>query len=165
MGRDKARLRLGRHSLLWHIRAAALATGLPVRVIRKDLVARCGPLGGIYTALQTTGAEAVLFLSCDMPFISGELLLSLARRLPRRVPALFVKEATRAGFPFIIRRAGLNVVEKHLKERVLSLQALANALEAKNITLPRRRAELLFNVNTLADWAVARKRWRTKLSG
>jgi molybdopterin-guanine dinucleotide biosynthesis protein A len=74
MGRDKARLRLGQRTMLGRIRVAARATGLPVRVIRRDAVPRCGPLGGIYTALQSTRAEAVLFLACDMPFVTPELI-------------------------------------------------------------------------------------------
>jgi molybdopterin-guanine dinucleotide biosynthesis protein A len=74
MGKDKTRLRLGRRSMLALIRAQARATGLPVRVIRRDAVPRCGPVGGIYSALQTTRAEAVLFLACDMPFVTAELI-------------------------------------------------------------------------------------------
>ena len=77
MGTDKARLRLGRKTLLGHVRAAARAAGLPLRVIRRDIVPRCGPLGGVYTALRSTRAEAVMFLSCDMPFVTGELLQRL----------------------------------------------------------------------------------------
>src|SRR5688500_2993407 len=62
MGRAKARLRLGNRTLLGWVRRNAAALGLPVRVIRRDLVRRCGPLGGIYSALKTTKAFAVLFL-------------------------------------------------------------------------------------------------------
>src|ERR1700733_13460686 len=74
MGKDKARLRLGQRTMLALIRAQARATGLPVRVIRRDAVPRCGPLGGIVAALKTTRVEAVLFLACDMPFVTAELL-------------------------------------------------------------------------------------------
>ena len=76
MGRDKSKLRLGGKSLLSHVKtaAAAAAQNCPVRIIRKDLVPRCGPLGGIYTALRTTRAQCVLFLSCDMPFVPRTLV-------------------------------------------------------------------------------------------
>ena len=76
MGRDKARLRLNGRTLLAQVRDAAQTLGCPVRVIRRDLVTRCGPLGGVFTALKTSRAEAVLFLACDMPFVSPELLRS-----------------------------------------------------------------------------------------
>ena len=53
MGRDKARLRLGGVSLLARLKGLARALRLPARVIRRDAVPRCGPLGGIFTALKT----------------------------------------------------------------------------------------------------------------
>src|SRR6266566_1093085 len=77
MGRDKSRLRLGRRTMLGHIRGEARKLGFPVRVIRRDAVPRCGPLGGVYTALKTTRAHAVVFLACDMPFVSADLIAFL----------------------------------------------------------------------------------------
>src|SRR6185295_4931022 len=77
--RDKARVRLGGQTLLARARETAGALGWPVQVIRQDLVPRCGPLGGIYTALKTCDAEAVVFLPVDMPFISKRWLRTVAR--------------------------------------------------------------------------------------
>ena len=74
MGRNKASLRLGRRTLLGHVRACARNSGLPHRVIRRDLLPGCGPLGGVYTALATSRAQIIVFLSCDMPFISADLV-------------------------------------------------------------------------------------------
>src|SRR5205809_28859 len=74
MGRDKTQLRLGSQTMLGRIRFAARTTGLRVQVIRRDCVTRCGPLGGVYTGLKRARARAVLFLACDMPFVTGELI-------------------------------------------------------------------------------------------
>src|SRR5687768_9364883 len=74
MGSAKARMRLGRRSLLGHVWRTAEGLGVPVRIIRKDLVPRCGPLGGIYTGLKTSANDAEVFLSCDMPFVTDDLL-------------------------------------------------------------------------------------------
>ena len=57
MGRDKSRLRLGGRTLLARIRATAKVIGLPHRIIRRDLVANCGPLGGLYTALSVVESQ------------------------------------------------------------------------------------------------------------
>ena len=65
-----------RAMLAAHVRAAARASGLPVRVIRRDCVERCGPLGGVLTALMSTRREAVVFLSCDMPFFTARTIRS-----------------------------------------------------------------------------------------
>src|SRR5438034_10314023 len=92
MGRDKTRLRLGSKTMLGHVRAAARATGFPVRIIRRDTLPprrgpsalaglRHGPLAGIYTALKTTQGEFVLFLAADMPFISPKLIALLLAQL------------------------------------------------------------------------------------
>jgi molybdopterin-guanine dinucleotide biosynthesis protein A len=79
MGRDKSRIRIGRRTMLGHIRALAAQLGLPVRVLRRDAVPRCGPIGGIYTALTRTRADAILFLACDMPFVTLAFLKEILR--------------------------------------------------------------------------------------
>src|ERR1700684_529287 len=100
MGRDKARLRLDGQSLLARVRSVAVRTGWPVRAIRRDVVPRCGPLGGVYTALKTSRAGAVLFLACDMPFITTELIGKLVKLNRAGRLAVFVQGGEGPGFPF-----------------------------------------------------------------
>ena len=157
MGRDKARLRIGRRSMLAHIRTIAESSGLPVRVIRRDKIKRCGPLGGVFTALKTTNAAAVLFLACDMPFIRLELLQTLLTRSNSRTPAVFMKSEGKAGFPFILRRTLLQVVEQQIARKIYLLNELVAAVSARVITLPRSKREMLFNINTPEDWTEAQK--------
>ena len=95
MGRDKAALRLGGRSLLAHIRRTATRAGWPVRVVRRDIVPCCGPLGGVYSGLKLSQASAVLFLSCDMPFVSPQLLAKVLAALPARELAAFVLHSER----------------------------------------------------------------------
>jgi len=167
MGRDKARLRLGGRSLTGLIRAAARGAGLPVRVLRRDLVPRCGPLGGVFTALTTTHAEAVLFLSCDMPFVSPALLRRLVTKFSRRTTALFTVEKAdaAAGFPFLVRREAWPQVEKLLGQKQFSLQHFSRAVMARRLRPPTAWCGQLLNVNTPADWALARRRWRQVQAG
>jgi len=160
MGRNKVSLLLGQRTLLGHVRGTARRSGLPHRVIRRDLIPRCGPVGGVFTALATSPGEAILFLSCDMPFITADLLSTLVSKLGRRTQALFVGQNGRVGFPFLLRRATLPVVERQLRARRVSLQQLARALRAQTLRLPRARARESFNINTPADLKVARDRWR-----
>ena len=80
MGRNKASVRVGRLTLLQRVRKTAAELRLPIRVIRRDLVPRCGPLGGIYTGLITSRAAAELFVACDMPFIEAQFLRKLIDR-------------------------------------------------------------------------------------
>ena len=166
MGRDKSRLRLGGRTLLAHIRATAAMIGLPHRIIRRDLVAHCGPLGGLYTALVTSRADATLFLSCDMPFVSAGLLEMLVHKAKHNETALFVEANGLVGFPLVLfRRTALPVVESQLEKMAFSLQRLAQALRSQTIRLAARQAHELFNVNTPEDLRNARALWRDRRPG
>jgi molybdopterin-guanine dinucleotide biosynthesis protein A len=166
MGRDKSRLRLGGRTLLAHIRATAKAIGLPPRIIRRDLVVHCGPLGGLYSALVTSRADATLFLACDMPFVSAGLLEMLVRKAEHNENALFVEANGRVGFPLLLfRRTALPVVESQLEKMAFSLQRLARALRSQTIRLAARQARELLNVNTPDDLRKARALWRDRPRG
>jgi molybdopterin-guanine dinucleotide biosynthesis protein A len=158
MRRDKSRLRLNRRTMLGVIRATAKQLNLPVRVIRRDLKPRCGPLGGVYTALKTTRFEAVLFLACDMPFVSAALLQRVLGSFRSSHGALFVCKGDRVGFPFLLRQTTLPVVVDQLAKGDFSLQELATILKTKSIKVQRAMSAELFNINTPADWEKARQR-------
>jgi len=159
MGRDKSRLRLGKRTLLGHVRSTAERLRLPIRIIGKDLVLRCGPLGGIYTALKTSRKQVILFLPCDTPFVSLVLLEKLLNSLKADDAGVFVATHKRVSFPFLLRRNCLSFVEKQLAKKRYSLQALAAALRAKKIPLSPDQEIDLFNVNTPQQWEIARQRW------
>jgi molybdopterin-guanine dinucleotide biosynthesis protein A len=161
MGRDKTRLRFQGRSLFSHIRVAAEATGWSVRIIRRDVVDRCGPLGGIYTALKTSRSVAELFLACDMPFVSSALLTDLANHLGAKHQAVFATADGRAGFPFLLRESALPMVEQQIQAKRFSIHSLADLLRAKFFRVPQSRAVELLNINTPADWRKARRLFQT----
>lgn len=156
MGRDKARVVFQGRTLLAQTRAVAKDLGCPVRIIRRDLVERCGPLGGVFTALTKSRADAVLFLACDMPFVSVELLKDLEKRLPPGRPAVFAALDGLAGFPFIVRRDTLALVEQQIARKEFSLQKLAAALDARLWNVPARRRSELRNLNSPEDLRAVR---------
>jgi molybdopterin-guanine dinucleotide biosynthesis protein A len=156
MGRDKSQLRVGSRTMLAHARQAARALGLRVRVIRRDLVPGCGPLGGVLTALRTSRAEGEFFLACDMPFVSAALLRKLLRNLSGSCQAAFTLHDGLAGFPFAMRVECAPVVEAQIAANEFSLQALARTLRASLVSAPRSGREQTFNVNTRTDLEAAR---------
>jgi len=162
MGRDKSKLRLGGRTLLTHARSLGPTLGLPVRIIRNDLTPRCGPLGGIITSLRTTNAEAVIFIPCDMPFLTKRIIEGLIGALRRRDMAVFAGHGRGFGFPCILRTGVLDKIEALFNEGHYSLQALARGLRAR---CWRAHGEdgALDNVNTPEEWAAVRRRW--KVSG
>jgi molybdenum cofactor guanylyltransferase len=161
MGRDKARVRLGRRTLLGHVRLAATETGWPVRMISKDIVERCGPLGGIFTALKKGRAETVVFLSCDMPFIPAKWFKKLVRQLQRgEAKAVFTEQNGFVGFPFALKQECLAAVEVQRAKGAFSLQALAKVLQAERMEVEEKAAWQFMNVNTPEALAEARQRIR-----
>ena len=156
LGRDKARLKLHGQTMLARIRRTAQEVGCPVRVIRRDVVARCGPLGGIFTALQTTRAEAVLFLACDMPLVTAALLSRMVRASNDGARAVWATQTGRMGFPLILPVTALAAIEAQLQSKEFSLQALAGKVRARRVVVSSLRPDL-FNVNTPEDAAAARR--------
>ncbi len=163
MGRDKAGLRLGGVTMLGRIKRSARATGWPVRVIRRDLIGRCGPLGGVFTALKTTTADAVICLACDMPLVSTRLIAGLAERLTyARKPAVTCIVEARRGFPLALRREAVEMVEDQLRHGELSLQQLLDRLQTDGWELTDELAGNLLNVNTPEDLKRARTQLRVQ---
>jgi molybdenum cofactor guanylyltransferase len=162
MGRDKSRLRLGRSTMLGLIRNVAAKTGLKVRTLRSDLVPRSGPLGGIYSALKTTSADAVVFLACDMPFVRTEMINALivaANANPGRLVSF--RSGRKLGFPLLMPRLFAEEIAHRLEERDLAIQSLAKHLPTKVIRCPQKWLHCLENINTPQDLETARKRLRS----
>ena len=156
MGRDKARLKVGGRSLLAQIRGAARELAGSVRVIRRDDTPGCGPLGGVATALASTKAKVVLFLSCDMPAVTPALMRRVLQGFHRNTRAVFTRCAGRLGFPFALSASTRNTVDAQLEEHRFSLHQLAETLHARTISVPRRDTPQLVNLNTPAELATYR---------
>src|SRR5436190_14310087 len=100
MGRDKAHIRFNGSTLAALIKRKALRTGWPVRTLKTDAITRCGPIGGVYTALKRSKTDAVMFIACDMPFIKAVQLKRVSRALAAKTKAVFTKQKGYASFPF-----------------------------------------------------------------
>ncbi len=42
--------------------------------MQEDLIKGLGPLGGVYTGLETISSESGFFVACDMPFLQRDLI-------------------------------------------------------------------------------------------
>ena len=155
MGKEKARLRLGRRTLLGHARALATAMGLPCRVLRVDRLPGLGPLGGVETALRRAKADRILFLSCDMPFLQPDLVDKL---LAVDAPAVFATAHGKVGFPFCLSPEILPKVEAQLAAGRPSLQAFAHKIRARRMRVYKSNWPQLDNINTLEELVAARAR-------
>ena len=160
MGRDKSRVRLGGQTFLKRIQETVAGSGETARVIRRDLTPRCGPLGGVQTALATTKKGAVLFLSCDMPFITAKLLKEISGKFGGTGKPVFSQTSEGLGFPFMLGKTALPMVDQLLGQKRFSVQNLAKTVDAKSHLLPESRHHELLNINTPGELAAARRLWR-----
>ncbi len=159
MGCAKAQLRLGRRTLLGHARALAAELGLPCREQSQDDAPGQGPLGGVVAALRRSRAHGgrILFLGCDMPFLSAELT---RRVLAVEAEAVFTSLKGMVGFPFVLSPAVLPKVEAQLATGQRSLQRLAIRLRARRIRVFVAEAPQLQNLNTPTEFAAAKEQLR-----
>jgi molybdopterin-guanine dinucleotide biosynthesis protein A len=158
MGCDKARMRLGDRTMLQFVRDIAKSTGFRVRMLRRDLVPRSGPLGGIYSALKNTNADAIVFLACDMPFVRKEMIDKLlATAVADPATGIFFSLRGKLTFPILIPRMRTDEIALCLRESELSLQSLGKRLRSTVVRCPRKWLRCLDNINTPDDFARARK--------
>jgi iron complex transport system ATP-binding protein len=158
MGKDKARLPLGNRSFLQVITETARVLGAPVEVIFDDDVPRCGPLGGIATAFGRFRFEAALFLSCDMPLVSADLLQEMVAKFQNDQRAIFTTTNEGAGFPLIVPFSARKLVQGQIAKKQFSIQELAAVLDANRFT-DTSDPNALLNVNTPADYRRAVQIW------
>jgi iron complex transport system ATP-binding protein len=142
MGRPKHAMLLDGSPLIDWSRRIAQGAGLPYRVIDRDLNESRGPISGIQTGLKTTRADAVIFLSCDMPFVRSSTL----RRLVHDGAPAFATANKLAGFPFILPKGAPIEAD--------SLQKLARQLKTKALPITSEEA---FNINTPAEFKTAER--------
>ena len=73
---------------------------------------------------------------------------------------MFTLQQRGFGFPFVLSRTDLALVEEQIARGVLSLQRLAKRLKARCWRPAEERERELFNLNTPADLAEVRRRIR-----
>ncbi|MGB0580867.1 MAG: molybdenum cofactor guanylyltransferase [Limisphaerales bacterium] len=149
MGEEKAGMMLGRRTLLQI--AERKVADWPCMIIREDVVPRCGPIGGIITGFAQCEAERILFLPCDMPFVSSGLLQDLANEA-----GACADQDGLAGFPMVISRSAEPTIrELHARDEY-SLQRLVRELDLKRVACADPGREL-FNINTPEDFEKAKR--------
>ena len=173
IGGDKPRRLLGGARLLDHSLTRASGAAAPVIMVARapeqvdgfagtvvlDALGIDGPLAGLLSALSwaaEAGADRILTLPCDMPFLPDDLLPRLEQAL---APDLGVAVAASDGrlhpvcalwrttvVPALVRRAG---------EGRLSLRGLSEAVGCAVVDWPVEGGDPFININTAEDLSAA----------
>jgi molybdopterin-guanine dinucleotide biosynthesis protein A len=176
MGTDKSRLSLGGRTFVERVadalrpltarvsvvssRPDASSFGLPVV---PDIHESKGALGGLHAALKACGAGWAAVVSCDLPFVTGGLLLRLASFVDDEVQAVVPHQSDGRPQPLCAlyaTAACLAVSEELIRAGDLRPRVLLERVRARRLAFDELsdlpRAELFFhNVNTPDDYARA----------
>ena len=177
MGTDKARLRLGGRSFTERVAAALGAIASEISVVSArpdsaglswpvvvDIYRDCGALGGLHAALSACRASWTAVVSCDLPFVTGELFARLGALRTDDIDAVVPRQADGRPQPLCALYSTARCVglaarllgEGERRPRVLLQQARTRWVEPAELA-DLRGAELFFlNVNTPEDYERAR---------
>ena len=179
MGRDKARLSLGGRTFIERIASALHSITPIVRVVSAkvesfelnlpvvaDVYHGCGALGGLHAALEACRAPWAIVVSCDLPFVTGELFVRLNSRRAEDVDAIAPLQPDGRPQPLCAlysRENCLEYVERLLGEGERRPRALLQQVRTRWVDpaelIDLKNAELFFmNVNTPEDYARALER-------
>jgi molybdopterin-guanine dinucleotide biosynthesis protein A len=122
-----------------------------------DLVAGCGPLGGLHAALTAAANDVTFLVACDMPYITSAFAAHLAE-LTKEADAV-VPYTERGYHPLCAAytRACLEPVTRRLLSGQLQMTALLDEVRLRRVTAEEidrfgDRHRLLANVNTPAEY-------------
>ena len=123
-----------------------------------------GPMGGLETLLQRCTTPWLLVLTCDMPFVDKEALITMVSSLTGELDnALYQRDRPHAlawqrcdgsisPFPLLIERSALPKIQSRMRTGSLSMKGLLSDLDTYYIMSPNNR--LLSNINRPEDWAI-----------
>jgi len=123
-----------------------------------------GPMGGLETLLQRCTTPWLLVLTCDMPFVDKEALITMISSLTGESDnALYQRDRPHAlawrrsdgsisPFPLLIERSALPKLQSRMRTGSLSMKGLLSDLDTYYIMSPYNR--LLSNINRPEDWSI-----------
>lgn len=123
-----------------------------------------GPMGGLETLLQRCTTPWLLVLTCDMPFVDKDTLITMISSLTGESDsALYQRDRPHAlawqrcdgsisPFPLLIERSALPKLQSRMRTGSLSMKGLLSDLDTYYIMSPYNR--LLSNINRPEDWVI-----------
>lgn len=146
MGQDKASLRFGHDSLLnlaiHHMKPLFNTLVVSVREPREHLLfpqlcdrgSDHGPIAGIATALERVDTSWVLAIACDMPFISADMIVSMAAKRDGQDAVVPCADGHLQPLAAFYSKSCLPAMQAQMHEGRRSLQALIAKVNASIVS-------------------------------
>ena len=128
---------------------------------RKDLVPRCGPIGGIYTALRTAETPLCLCVACDMPFISPALLEYMVERSPGYDVIVPVQDGREEPLCAVYRNTCVSAIDNRIQAGKYKITGFFDEVRVLRVAPEDagiHDADMFFNINRPEDYDEALKR-------
>lgn len=124
--------------------------------VYNDLVKNSGPLGGIITAFKICSSQKILFLSCDAPFVSQNVVKKMIENCEGCQVVVPVHDDITEQFPVIYDRSCLEFMEQSVKSGMLILNKLNNSFVVNKVETNNIMEKNAFsNINTPKDLKLA----------
>ncbi len=128
---------------------------------RKDLVPRCGPIGGIYTALKTADTPLCLCVACDMPFIRPEYLEYMIERSSGYDVVVPMNDGREEPLCALYRETCVPAIEHRIQARKYKITGFFDEVRVLRLSPGDggfHDAGMFFNINNMADYDEALRR-------
>jgi molybdenum cofactor guanylyltransferase len=166
MGRDKALLPIDGATMIERIAAQVRAAAGNVTLIGSpekyghlgfqvvaDEIEKCGPLGGLYTALRLGKADWNVLVACDMPYITTAFLTELLEAAEASDADCMVPQINGKTDPLcaIYHRRLLTITESAIHRKLFKMQDFVSTLRTSYWPVADLRP--LVNLNTPVEWS------------
>ncbi|NQX97356.1 MAG: molybdenum cofactor guanylyltransferase [Flavobacteriales bacterium] len=118
--------------------------------VYEDLIKRKGPLAGIYTGLSHSTSETNIILSCDIPYVSAELLSFLIENNHDQITIPAYKGRTHQLIGVFSKSCEINFLMSLEKEQLKLMNAFKN-LNLNVVDASHFDEQLFTNINSLSD--------------
>lgn len=116
-----------------------------------DLIPDCGPLGGIYTALQTCRAEWALVVSCDVPAVQQSFFKMLLQERSGGVDIIYplTLDGRMHMTCAVYRKAAAHILRRQIEKGDNRLRVLPDLCRAKAVRIEKPDLiRMISNINT-----------------
>lgn len=118
----------------------------------EDLVNEKGPIGGIYSCLKNTTTQYNLILSCDMPFVSKQMIEYLLARTITNDAIYFTNDKKNIyPFPGVYSKQCLPIIEQMLQMNNYRMKSLLDSVYSKTCEIDSIDQYRLTNINRKED--------------
>ena len=120
--------------------------------VLEDKISETGPLGGIYTALLYSSTPWILVLTCDMPFITNEIIMHMLAA-GKGENVIGWNHAENIGiFPLMVSKNALPDIEKAIEKKQYRIKQIFNRENTRRITIPDQWEHFFANINSQEDY-------------